>query len=335
MDMTYNHARTGVVIALSLVVSAAAASGDLPLKFVADVPLSGGSTRLDYESFDARDGRLYIAHLGDSTVIVFDTKSGKVLKDISDVGHVHGVLVAPDAKTVYASATKTDEVVAIDTATLQIVARMPGGHYPDGMAAVPAAHKLYVSDETGATETVIDTASDKRLSTVQLGGEVGNTQYDPVSGHIFVNVQTRGDLVEIDPQGDRILARYPLPGAQGNHGLLIDAADRLAFIACEDNDKLLIFDLRTKQVTATFEVGADPDVLAFDPGLDRLYVAGEKGIVSVFGVRQGMVSKLGEGFVGDNAHVVAVDPASHKAYFPLKDVDGRPALRIMQPSPDP
>ena len=41
------------------------------------------------------------------------------------------------------------------------------------------------------------------------------------------------------------------------------------------------------------------------------------------------VTELGRGFVGPNAHSVAVDPATHRVYFPLADVGGRPVLRVM------
>lgn len=326
------HLEAGLAVLLAMVALNASAGGSLPLTRVADFPLSGKATRLDYESLDPRTARLYIAHLGDSAVIVFDTQSGKVIQDIADVGQVHGVLVVPELNRVYASATQSDEVVAIDENSGRVLARLPGGHYPDGMAFAPAQHKLYVSDETGHTDTVIDTTTNQRIATIPLGGEVGNTQFDAASGHLFVNVQTRDDLAEIDPQTDKIVARYPLPGAQGNHGLLIDPATHLAFIACEDNDKLLVFDMRDKRVIASFDVGADPDVLSMDPGLHRVYVAGEKGVVSVFGVARGEVTKIGEGFVGDNAHVVAVDPVSHRVYFPLKDVGGHPRMRVMVPA---
>lgn len=325
------HRRSGIFLLLTLA-PAWAGAADLPLKPVADIPLSGGATRLDYESLDPRDGRLYLAHLGDSAVIVFDTKSDKVIKDIPGVGHVHGVLVVPELDRVYASATRSDEVMAIDPKSLAVTARIPGGDYPDGMAYVPKLKKLYVSDEAGATETVIDTAGNRRLAILQLGGEAGNTQYDPVSGHVFVNVQTRDELVEIDPKTDTIVARHPLTGARGNHGLLIDPAVRRAYIACEDNDRLLVLDLKSMQVVASFDVGGEPDVLALDPGLHRLYVAGEKGVVSVFDTAGEVVRKLGEGYAGPDAHVVAVDPATHRVYLPLKDVDGRPVLRIMEPA---
>jgi YVTN family beta-propeller protein len=304
---------------------------DLPLTHVADIPLPGRATRLDYESYDPDRHLLFIAHLGDSEVIVFDTQNSRVVARIGNVAAVHGVLVVREQSRVYASATGSNEVVAIDETTLKITARMPGGVYPDGMAYAPDTRKLYVSDETGGTETVIDTQSNRRIKAIPLGGEVGNTQYDPVSRHIFVNVQSRGQLVEIDPSTDAIVARIDLPGARGNHGLYIVAQPHLAFVACEGNDRLLTLNLLTRQVVQSFDVGADPDVLAFDPGAGTLYIAGEAGIVSMFAVGSSSVSKIGEGRIGPNAHVVAVDPSTHRAYFPLKNVDGRPVLRVMAP----
>jgi DNA-binding beta-propeller fold protein YncE len=305
--------------------------GSLPLKHVADIPLPGRTTRLDYESYDPGRHLLFIAHLGDGEVIVFDVNSLHALARIGDVSSVHGVLAISDLSRVYASATGTDEIVAMDEATLKIVARMPGGHYPDGMAYAPEVHKLYVSDETGATETVIDVRTNQRVATIPLGGEVGNTQYDPVSRQIFVNVQTRNELIEIDPTVDRVVARFPLPGARHNHGLFIDPQEHLAFIACEGNDKLLVFDMSSRRIAQSFDVGSDPDVLAFDTASRTLYIAGEAGIVSMFSVKGAEVTKIGEGRLGPNAHVVAVDPVTHRSYFPLKNLSGQPVLRVMEP----
>ncbi|TAN07389.1 MAG: YncE family protein [Rhodanobacteraceae bacterium] len=307
--------------------------GTLPLKTIANFPLPGRATRWDYESLDPERHLLFLAHLGDNEVVVFDTQTQKVIATIPDVSRVHGVLAVPSLGRVYASATGTNQVVAIDERTFKIVARMPGGVYPDGIAYAPEVGKLFVSDEHGGTDTVIDAKTNRRIATIPMGGEVGNTQYDPVSRHIFANVQTRDDLVEIDPVTDKIVARYPLPGAQGNHGLLIDPASRLAFIACEGNNKLLVLDMRTMKVIQHFPVGRDPDVLAFDDKLGLLYVASESGVVSLFQVNGQTVTKLGQGLLGDDAHTVAVDPATHKAYFAIKARHGKPVLRVMQPQP--
>ncbi|SPB14899.1 PE-PGRS family protein PE_PGRS18 [Caballeronia novacaledonica] len=301
------------------------------LRHVADVPLPGRATRFDYESADPARGLLFIAHLGDSEVLVFDTNADRVIATVPGVADVHGVLVVPELGRVFASATGTNEVVAIDESTLEVVARMPGGGYPDGMAYVPDTHKLYVSDESGKTETVIDTTTNKRVATIALGGEVGNTQYDPVSRHVFVNVQTRRQLIEIDPAKDAVVARIDLPGAKGNHGLLIVPDRRLAFIACEGNDRLLVLDMQTKRVSQAFDVGADPDVLAFDSSTRTVYVAGEQGMVSLFQIDPTGVRHLGDEQLGPDAHVVYVDAKTHRSYFPLMKVEGHPLLRIMAP----
>jgi YVTN family beta-propeller protein len=330
--------RLSIIAIVSLLTGVAAAAPTplrgLPLVQLADVPLGGNTTRLDYESFDAARHLLFIAHLGDSAVIVFDTQAQRVVATIPGISQVHGVVAVPELGIVYASATGTNEVVAIDEETLKVIARTPGGIYPDGMAYAPDVHKLYVSDEHGGTDTVIDVRNNTRVATIPLGGDVGNTQYDPATKHIFVNVQTRRQLLEIDPTSDKVTARIDLPGAEGNHGLLIEAQQHKAFIACEDNHKLLVLDLATRHVTDSFDVGDGPDVLAFDPGLGYVYVASESGIVSVFKTQPGQVSKIGEASLGPNAHVVAVDPGTHKSYFPLKNLGGRTILRIMSPNPD-
>jgi hypothetical protein len=65
--------------------------------------------------------------------------------------------------------------------------------------------------------------------------------------------------------------------------------------------------------------------------LHLLYVAGEAGVVSMFRVEAATVSKLGEGLLGPNAHVVAVELETHRSYFPLKNLGGRTILRILEP----
>lgn len=306
--------------------------GNLPLRTLTDVPLTGGTTRLDYQSLDTVNGRLYIAHLGSDLMTVFDVNKQTIVGDVKDLKRVHGVLAVPELHRVYASATGTNELAVIDDQSLNVVARVPAGNYPDGIAYASKENKIYVSDLHGKADTVIDAKTNQRLSTIQLGGGAGNSQYDSVSDRIFVTVDGREELVEIDPNSDQIAARYPLTGCKGSHGLLIDSEHRLAFAACEENAKLVLFDLKAKKATATLSVGADPDVLAFDAGLHRLYVSAESGIISIFDERDRGLQKVGEGFFAAGAHTVAVDQRTHRVYWPLQNVNGKPVLRIAIPS---
>jgi YVTN family beta-propeller protein len=302
------------------------------LQQVGDYPLPGHMTRWDYMTIDPGHAKLVLAHLGDSAVVVVDTHTKSLLGQVREVSQVHGVLVVPELGRIYATATGSDELVIIDEASLAQLARVPVGRYPDGLAYAPSAGKVYVSDKEGKTESVIDTRTNKRVATIALDGTVGNSQYDPVSGHVFINAEGKGELVEVDPASDRIVGRIRLPHADRNHGLLIEPKLRLAFVACEGNDKLLVVDLRDRRVKAEFAVAGEPDVLAYDAGLGILYLATESGPVHLFRVRAGAVDKLGQVRVGPNAHTVAVDPVSHEVFFPLRQAGGWPVLRVMRPA---
>jgi len=316
------------VAALLLAAVLPRAAATLPLRTIADIPLAGGSSRLDYESLDSRTGLLFIAHLGAGIVSVFDIKTQRIVANIPQVAGVHGVLAVPVLGRVYASATDDNQVAVIDERTLRVIARIPGGDYPDGLAYDPRDQKVFVSDEGGRTVTVIATRTSRRVATIVLGGEAGNTQYDPVGQRVYVDVQTLNQLVTIDPRRNRVVARTALPGCAHDHGLLIDAPARLAFVTCDGNARLLVVDLRAMRVMSVQTVGADPDVLAFDTSAHRLYVAAESGIVSVFDEQGRLVRKIAEDFVAAEAHVIAVDPHTHRLYLPLEDVGGKPVLRV-------
>jgi len=299
------------------------------VRVIADIPLSGGTSRFDYQSLDQQRGLLFIAHLGASTVSVFDTRAGRIVTDIPGIAGVHGVLVIPQQGRVYAGASDTNQVVVIDEQTWHRIATVPAGVYPDGIAYDPVHHRLFVSDEAGQTETVIDTATNQRIATIPLGGEAGNSQYDPVSGHIFVDVQTQDQLVAIDPATNQIIARSALPGCQHDHSLLMEGNARMAFVTCDGNNVLLVVDLaHAMHVLSVQPVGETPDVLAFEQDRRLLYVACESGILSVFQEQGRSVRKIGDQFLAAEAHSIAVDQQTHRLYFPLEDLGGRPVLRV-------
>jgi DNA-binding beta-propeller fold protein YncE len=151
-------------------------------------------------------------------------------------------------------------------------------------------------------------------------------------------VHGKNELVSIDPATAKIVARTPLPGIADPHGIALDVAGRLAFVAGEANGMLAVVDIEKLRVLETHKVADGPDVLAFDPGWRRLYVASESGGVSVFTeapagdagakrlVRDGDITM-------PHAHTVAVDPRTHLVYFPLENVVGKPMLRIMSSTP--
>lgn len=301
------------------------------LTLVSEIPLPGPANRFDYQSFDPATRRLYINHMNAGRTVVFDTDSNRVVTEIMNLPRATGVLAVPPHHQVYVSAAGAHEVAIIDDRTLKVISRVGGIRFPDGIAYAPEADKVFVSDESGEADVIIDARTGAKRSTIKLGGEPGNAHYDSVSHCILVAVQTRNQLVAIDPVSEKIVQRYDLPGSDHPHGFTIDDEDRLAFVSSEGNAALEVIDLRTMRVIGRQKIGDSPDVLAWDPGWRLLYVASEGGVLSVFWLDGNRLRPAGE-VRAPHAHTVSVDPRTHRVYLPLENVNGRPVLRIYEPS---
>lgn len=300
------------------------------LRLVSEIPLPGPANRFDYQSIDPAAGRIYMNHMDAGRTIVFDANAGKVITEIPDLPRATGVWAVPAHHQVYVSAAGAHEVAIIDDRTLKVISRVRGIRFPDGIAYASDADKVFVSDEAGRSDVVIDPNTMKRRSIIDLGGEAGNTHYDSVSHCVLVAVQTKNQLVAIDPVSERIVQRYELPGSDSPHGFTLDEPGRIAFISSEGNGALQVVDLRTMKVLQTLKVPDDPDVLAWDPLLRRLYVASESGALSAFWLDGNALRLIGE-VRAPHAHTVSIDPRTHLVYLPLENVNGRPVLRIFEP----
>jgi len=197
------------IVMMSPAVCFAQGSGcEKMLDTVADVPMPGAAVRFDYQSMDTEHGRLYIAHMNDDHLVVFDTASRKVIANLDMFKRVHGVIAVPEISRVFASATGNHEMVAVDMQRLKIVGRAGPIEYPDGLAYAPGAQRVFVSDEHGAVDAVVDGQTNKLIKKVPLSGYAGNTVYDPDSKHILVAVHGVNEIVEIDPVEMTIIARH-------------------------------------------------------------------------------------------------------------------------------
>ncbi len=301
------------------------------LTLVREIALPGPANRFDYQSVDAAKGRIYMNHMNAGTMLVFDADSGRIISEITNLARATGVSAVPSHHHIYVSAAGAHQVAIIDDRTLTVTARVSDIVFPDGIAFAPEADKVFVSDERGDAVVVIDAGTGAKRSTIALGGEAGNTHYDSVSRCILVAVQTKNEMVAIDPVSERVVQRYQLPGSDEPHGFAFDEESRLAFITSEGNGLLQVVDLRTMKTIQTIKGPDGPDVLAWDPGWRRLYVAAESGAVSAYWLDGTTLRPVGELRI-PHAHTVSVDPRTHRIYLPLENIDGRPVLRIYAPA---
>jgi DNA-binding beta-propeller fold protein YncE len=199
---------------------------------------------------------------------------------------------------------------------------------------------------------VIDAITNKLITKIPFGlhppfgDDVGHIQFDPVTHRIFVVTLPLVDqnltipqtppsfLAVIDPVTlKEVGSRIRLPDAcLAPHGVVIDAQQREAFVACVDSNNLARVDLQTMQAFPgpLLSVAYNPDIVRLDHPLHLLFV-GCAGGISIFDESGRGLKKLGNYFFGGGSHhTIAINEATQLIYLPQPSVGERPILRILK-----
>jgi DNA-binding beta-propeller fold protein YncE len=316
---------------LGVVLSADAQTGVPTLRKVASYDLPGpGGKRFDYLTIDNDDNYLLSAHLAAGQTYVIDLATNKVVATVTDTPGAEGVEYVPELKKFYTSNANDNTIGVVDLKQMKVIKKLKTEAKPDGSAYAAPFHKLYVSDERGKAEAVVDVQKDEIVRTLHFDSETGMPQYDPVARTVYVNLQDQNIFAVIDPATDEIVGRYAVGRCKGNHGMALDPEHHRAFLACEGNELMTVFDLDKHVPIASLPLASGPDVIKFDPSLGRIYVACYSGAISVFHQDDSEHYRKLEDFRVQHAvHSLAVDVKTHRVYAPEQEEDGKPVARMV------
>jgi DNA-binding beta-propeller fold protein YncE len=294
-----------------------------------DLPGPAGK-RFDYLTIDEDDRYLLSAHLAARQTYVIALDTNKVVATITDTPGAEGVEYVPELKKFYTSNAYDNTIGVVDLKQMKVIKKIKTEAKPDGSAYAPPFHKLYVSDERGKAEAVVDVTKDEVVRTLHFDSETGMPQYDPVARKVYVNLQDQNLFAVIDPSRDEVVGQYAVGRCKGNHGMALDVEHHRAFLSCEENELMTVFDLDKHAAIAFLPLPSGPDVIKFDPGLGRIYVACYSGGIAVFHEDDpDHYRKLEDFRVQRAVHSLAIDPKTHRVYVPEQEEDGKPVARMV------
>jgi len=294
-----------------------------------DLPGPAGK-RFDYLTIDEDDHYLISAHLAAGQTYVMDLGTNKVVAVVTDTPGAEGVEYVSELKKFYTSNAYDNTIGVVDLKQMKVVKKLKTESKPDGSTYAAPFHKLYVSDERGKAEAIVDVQKDEIVGTLHFESETGMPQYDPVARKVYVNLQDQSIMAVIDPATDRVIGRYPVGRCKGNHGMSLDPEHHRAFLACEEDNLMTVFDLDKHTPIAFLPLADGPDVIKFDSSLGRIYVACYSGAISVFHQDDpDHYRKLEDFRVQHAVHSLAVDPKTHRVYTPEQEEDGKPVARMI------
>ena len=151
--------------------------------------------------------------------------------------------------------------------------------------------------------------------TYTLGGDGGwdYLSLDTVGHRLFVARQDR--VMVLDPASGKVLAE--IPGLNRAHGIAFDYADGKGFATSGGDSSVVIFDLKTLQVTGRTIAAPDADAVLFDPVTKRIFTFnGDSRSSSVIDAASG--KRIGTIDLGGGPEF-AVSAGDGKLYVNLED----------------
>jgi len=288
------------------------------------------SQRFDYLTIDDEDHWLLSAHLGPGILYVIDTRTDKLVRAIPGVPGITGLEYVPGLRKVYTSDWGEEKIGVVDLHSMTVTKRLPTAAKPNGSVYATPFRKLYVSDTLGKAVAVVDVSKDEIIKTLTFTSETGMPQYNSVAKKIYVNLRNTDEVAEIDPANDAMLGTYPVEGCRYNHGMALDSEHDRAFLLCNGTKMLTVFALDSHKAIAHLQIPAGADVVKFDPGLARIYVACSAGFISVFHQDDADHYRKLEDFpVEKMVHSLAVDTTTHRVYAPEQQENGQPVARMI------
>ena len=249
-----------------------------PLRLEKTIPLNVDG-RIDHMSADIAGRRLFVAALGNNTVEVVDTASGKVTRSVTGFREPQGVLFWPEGNRLYVANGETGKVNVFDGRTFAPIRTYEFDSDADNIRFESKAKEVYVGYGGGALG-VIQADAGNRVGDTMLAAHPESFQLEANGPRIFVNVPEAENVTIVDRRTRTVSGKWRL-SAKANFPMALDDADHRLFIGCRKPPKLLVLDSSSGKELASLDIIADTDDLFYDAARKRIYVTGGGGAITV------------------------------------------------------
>jgi len=181
--------------------------------------------------------RAFVTNIGSGTTTALDLATGRKLGDVVTGAGSEALALTPDGRELWVAARADGQLAVVDTASLEVQARLPLAGIPIRIAVTPDGKTALVTC-AGASELV---AFDVAARSVRARRKV--------------------DVPLAAGAGQRPFAQIA-PGSALPVGLLLSGDGRSAYVAATMGDVVMQYDTATLEPLRSIAVGGEPDGLA-------------------------------------------------------------------------
>lgn len=185
----------------------------------------------DFILFEPKMREIYTMNgTGRSATVI--SASGAVVATIPLGGKPEAGVSDPDAGRVYVNNETGNEIVVIDVARHEVVARWPiaPGESAAGLAIDTTNHRLFIGAHNSKM-LMMDSTNGKVVAEVPIGGGVDATWFDPGTGYAFSSCSTGTVTIAHEDSPGKLTVVQTLETAIGARTMALDPATHRIYLA--------------------------------------------------------------------------------------------------------
>jgi DNA-binding beta-propeller fold protein YncE len=293
-----------LVLALACAVQSPAQE-KAPLRLVQTITVPG-VRKWDHFGVDLKGNRLFVTSEEEPAIEVFDLKTGKHLRSLTEFKEPHNVLPFPELKKIFVVDGGASEVKILDYDSYKLIGHTELTIDADPFVYDSASKYLYVVNGGREAHTptclisIVDTVTGKKLADMKLDTNRLESMAIEKSGpRLFVNMTGINSIGVVDREKRTVVQTWPITAGKDNVPLQYDEATHRLFLVTRKPSKLVVVNADNGKEVANLDVADYVDDLAYDAAHHRLYIPGGGGAGAV-----SVVEQRG----ADNYQVVATIP---------------------------
>ena len=255
-----------------------------PLKLVQTIPLPGlKDGDFDHFALDSAGQRLFLAAEDNSTIVVIDLRTNKVVGKFAGAKAPHSMGYNTELKKLYVvDDGGPNQVEIFDGTSFKLVGTIPMEAHADPSIYDSTSKLFYVGNggrrakEDYTLISVVDTTTDKKVGDIKIDGDrIESMRLEEKGSRMFVNVYYKGEVAVVDKAKRAVVATWSFAQQGKNFGsMALDEPDHRLFVHAREPGTVLVIDTETGKLVTSLPCQGDYDDAIYDTGTRRLYLIG-------------------------------------------------------------
>jgi DNA-binding beta-propeller fold protein YncE len=259
---------------------------DEPLNLLQSISLPGlHDGTFDHFQVDLPGRRLFLAAEDNSAIEVIDMRTNKLVHTLAVPNTPHSMAYDSDLNKLLVA--DENQVEIYNGALYALIGTLPTKAHADASIYDSTRKLFYVGNggrqahEDYCLITIVDARTDKKVGDIKVDGDhIEGMALEKAGPRLFVDMYAKNAVGVIDREKGAVVAVWPIePEGRQNIHIAFDEAKHRLYVSSinrRDPAKLIVLDANTGKVVAVLLSPGQfsSDDMDFDPGLNRLYVAG-------------------------------------------------------------